>query len=102
MKQYVYNSPALAAQQEGQKKVLRDLFEILHDAASGKRNSDLLPRSTQDLLAAGEKESGAGMEKLRVRAVVDSIASMTEQEAYGIHRRLTGVEVGRVGDPIFL
>jgi len=96
MRHYIFSNPALAAQQEGQRRILSDLFDIMYEAALGKRNRDLLPQSVRELL----DESTGDKKTLNVRAVVDSISSMTEEEAYRLHQRLTGMHVGRVGDPI--
>ncbi len=100
MRHYVFSNSALAAQQEGQQKIIFDLFDIMYEAASGKRNHDLLPRSVRELLDQGIESKKGDERMLQVRAVIDSISSMTEEEAFRIHQRLTGLNIGRVGDPI--
>jgi dGTPase len=92
---YVIQNPALETQQYGQRRVMRDLFNIFADAAASKgspKNIGIFPIGHQEQLAAatGEQE--------RIRLVTDFIASMTEQQAFIMHRRLTGVAPGSVTD----
>lgn len=94
---YVIRRPALASQQEGQLRVIGDLFTILVEAMEGKRNRALLPVQAQEAL--DERDSTPG---LRGRAACDVICGLTEQEAVRLHARLTGIEAGSVIDPILL
>ena len=91
---YVIARPSLASQQEGQVTVIRDLFKILIDAMEGRRQRALLPQRAQESLLAQDTP------RLRGRVACDLICSMTEQEAVRLHRRLTGVDIGSVIDPL--
>lgn len=86
---YVINNPALAAQQKGQERVLRTLFEYLF-----KDSEDGVPRYLPHRLRY--LWEGA----TRPRFVADCIASLTEAEAVGLHGRLHGIASGSVLDPI--
>ncbi len=82
---YVIERPALAGQQHGQKRVIRDLFEIFGNAAdSADKSADatILPTRTRaDLQAL--KDSGTSAPALRARIVVDGLCSMTETRCCG-------------------
>jgi dGTPase len=92
---YVIQNPALETQQYGQRRVIHDLFNIFADAAASggsPKNIGIFPVGHQEELAAaaGEQET--------IRLVTDFIASMTEQEAFVMHWRLTGIAPGSVTD----
>jgi dGTPase len=89
-RQYVIGLPALHAQQYGQKKVIRDLFEIFYEQGL-KGGSRLFPARLRYLW---------DMKDHSARIAADCIATLTENEAYQLHRRLTGIESGSVLDPI--
>jgi dGTPase len=95
---YVIENPSLTTQQYGQRKVVRDLFDIfVHESMAS--NTTIFPAPYRELIErAGQnpKKKDGG----RVRAVVDMIAGMTEQAAINMHRRLTGVSLGSVTDII--
>lgn len=90
---YIIGSPTLAAQQHGQKKIIRELFEALTsypDNATG--YPSFLPVRLRYLRPmAGTSPS---------RFVADCIASLSESEAIALHARLTGSATGSVLDPI--
>lgn len=88
---YVINNPSLAAQQKGQERVLRTLFDYLFED-SKKGIPKYLPMRLRYLWLDGA-ESPA-------RFVADCIASLTEAEALGLHGRLHGYASGSVLDPI--
>jgi dGTPase len=89
---YIINSPILAAQQHGQRRIITDLFnEISESSGNGKIPDFLPPRMHyfRDLNGVH-----------RARYVADCIASLTEKEAMGLHGRLFGTAGGSVLDPI--
>jgi dGTPase len=86
-RQYIITIPALAAQQHGQKRLLRELFEDLYPVGS----EAYLPRRFEYLLDA---------DRSRGRRVADCISGLTEAETIALHRRLRGDESGSVLDPI--
>lgn len=89
---YVIGLPALKAQQYGQQRIIRDLFDIfLSEGKSG--NLDLFPRRLRFIW-----EDYVGAKNSRLAA--DCIATLTENEVYQLHRRLTGSDSGLVLDPI--
>jgi dGTPase len=97
MHYYVFDNPALVTQQFGQRRVIRDLFEIYFEAVQPKsRNSSVIPHPFRDRLK--EIKESDGLE--RPRLVADLIANMTEQQALLLHQRLTGLAPGSVRDPI--
>jgi dGTPase len=92
---YVIQNPALETQQYGQRRVIKDLFHIFADAAVSRGSSNnlgIFPIDYQEQLTV------AGEEHERLRLISDFIASMTEQQAFVMHRRLTGVAPGSVTD----
>jgi dGTPase len=97
--QYVIYNPALAAQQYGYRRVIRELFEIFMDAAADPGMRNLLPVRCQEWLRRDDERADfESDDQFAARAVADLIASMTEQEALGMHRRLTGASPGSVTD----
>ena len=102
---YVFNDPALLAQQEGHRKIVTELFDLLLRAAKEDGASrGLLPppfdekidRIDEDNLGYSDIEA----ETLRNRVVADIIASMTEQQAMELYERITGRSPGLVTDRI--
>ncbi len=89
---YVIGLPALHAQQYGQKRIVRDLFSIfLTEGKSG--NLGLFPVRLQYIWEDNPDDKPA-------RLAADCVASLTENEAYQLHGRLTGMESGLILDPI--
>ncbi len=90
---YIIGSPILAAQQHGQKLIIRELFEAFHSHCDNDRKyPDFLPVRLRYLRPiAGSSPA---------RFVADCIASLSEAEAVGLHARLVGSSTGSVLDPI--
>jgi dGTPase len=88
---YIIGSPTLAAQQHGQKRIVRELYKALADES---KNSypGFLPKRLRYLYPMAEISPA--------RFVADYIASLSEGEAIGLHARLTGSGSGSVLDPI--
>jgi dGTPase len=84
MRCYVFDSPALLTQQYGHRRLITELFEILASTP------DLVP----DRYRAGETAEQA-------RCASDFIASLTEQQALMLHKRVLGLEGGSVLDVNF-
>ncbi|MDR3570970.1 MAG: dNTP triphosphohydrolase [Candidatus Pacebacteria bacterium] len=85
---YILDNPALAAQQKGHERVLRELFADLRDHSAEK----YVPRKFLYLMR--------DLSIPRTRAVADCISSLTEAEAMQLHGRLRGYASGSVLDPI--
>ncbi len=84
IKCYVINRPGLATQQEGQRRVLRDLLAWY--ANDPKR---LLPEARrEEYMAHGDA----------LRAAADAVSGLTEAAAVRIHRRMSGIDYGQVTD----
>lgn len=97
--EYVIESPMLATQQMGHRKIIQGLFEAYMDAAEGHR-SVLPPRFQEHLSGPLSKQiHGALTEpQRRVRTVADIIANMTDTEALRMYRRLHGFSPGSLAD----
>ncbi len=90
---YIIGSPTLAAQQHGQQRIVRDLYEALISAPRSREGYPaFLPVRLRYLKAmAGTSPA---------RFVADCIASLSESEAIALHARLAGSATGSVLDPI--
>lgn len=90
---YIIGSPTLAAQQYGQQRIIRDLFEaLISNADKTTGYPTFLPIRLRYLRPmAGTSPA---------RFVADCIASLSESEAIALHARLTGAVTGSVLDPI--
>ena len=96
---YIILDPSLGTQQYGQRRMIRELFEIFYEAAIGGRsgtNWGVLPKAYQEEL------DQTNINRERTRIVTDIIASMTEQQVVSMHQRLTGVSPGTVRDRLIL
>ena len=90
---YIIGSPTLAAQQHGQKLIIRQLFNHLEagmDEPGG--YPAFLPIRLRYLRPLAGTSS--------MRFVADCIASLSEAEAVALHARLSGTVTGSVLDPI--
>ncbi len=88
---FAISNPALASQQHGQRKIIRDLFDIFLDSLDQDRA--ILPLSCRDQLEQIKgNDEDAHIHK--VRLVTDLIASMTEQQALRTYQKLIGVGPG--------
>ncbi len=94
---YVIKNPSLATQQHGQRRVIGGLFNMFLEAARSKADWAIFPAGCQDQLERAE-EMGGTAERERARTVADLIAGMTEQQAFAVHQRLTGVSFGSILD----
>jgi|SRR5580704_19482108 dGTPase len=91
---YVILNPALATQQFGQQKIIRDLFQMFLEAATTQKNLSIFPHSCRENVANADGSATL------VRLIADLIAGLTERQAIKLHRRLTGVSLGLVLDHI--
>lgn len=91
---YVIKNPALATQQHGQRVIIRQLFNAFFKAGSRRDpNIDFFPVSVQELLPALPVTNSSGRRKL-ARAIIDFIASLTEEQAIETHHRIYGIKLG--------
>jgi dGTPase len=104
MRLYVYDAPALAVQQHGQRKIVRELFEILFnavDSTNKKTSPAIIPKPFDENLKELARLSGEELRVNQVRLVADMIASLTEQQAVSYYARLSGTSLGFLADRIF-
>lgn len=99
---YVIRDNSLAAQQRGQRKVIRDLFDILFKTTLPDENEN---SENVQILSAQFREKAKslrerGERKPRVRFAADVITGMTEKQATQMHKRLTGDTPGSLHDQI--
>jgi dGTPase len=90
---YIIASPTLAAQQEGQRRIIRELFTVF---ASEKDSDSGYPPFVPMRLRYLKPLAGTS----HTRFVADCIAGLSEAEAVALHGRLTGTNAGSVLDPI--
>jgi dGTPase len=89
---FVIEHPRMATYQHGQRRVVRELFE-LHAATvhRGRADTALFPRHLQvDLQRLLERSDGADSDVEVLRIVADHVGAMTDDTATRMHRRLTG------------
>ena len=79
--QYVIADARLATQQHGHKAVIRELF-LIHERAARGDELRLFPADRRSYLEQEEDPL------VRLRAVVDHVASLTDAEALRLHERL--------------
>jgi dGTPase len=89
---YVVRRPSLAVIQHGQRQMIDRLFEWYYDATGQDGDARLLPPAYQERLSSGASSSD------RMRLVADLIASLSEQAAVELHRRLGGTGSGSAMD----
>lgn len=93
--QYVINNPALASVQQGQVRIVRDLFrdlvKWLEDEGNPRRLPTRLRRIWHDFEENAEmREAYPKDGMMRARVVADYIAFLTEDQAIDLHGRLRG------------
>ncbi|MGF0173224.1 deoxyguanosinetriphosphate triphosphohydrolase family protein [Streptomyces sp. Marseille-Q5077] len=101
---YVIESPSLAALQQGQRRMIRELYGVLlgwlEDAAAKPRRSSVrIPASLESIVKDLNEDRSAGARSLtpeqkRMRAVSDYICTLTEDQAYDLFERITGMYRG--------
>jgi dGTPase len=96
---FVVENAALATQQHGQRRVVRDLFQTYSEALAQGHHQLFPPRVQSEVLAelTGRKDPIQ-----RARVVADVVAGMTEAQAVRVHQRLSGIEFGPLLDPAVL
>lgn len=87
---YVIDRPMLATQQFGQQTIIRNLFAILAEDALGHTGTRLFPQSFREQLEICTSDTQ------RTRIVIDYIASLTEQQAIELYRRMSGASFGSI------
>jgi dGTPase len=94
---YVIQRSSLPAQQQGQRRVVSELFEISYAATGSAVTRDLLPIGAREFLEVELPTTvSADTQGLRARVAADVVGSLSEQQAIALHQRLTGVDPGSV------
>lgn len=95
----VIESPRLASQQEGQRKIVRELFGTFLGWIETERYSRL-PPVLAELAESAITESSTGDSRrlLQLRFAADVVASLTDAEATSLYHRLTGASLGSITD----
>lgn len=88
---YVIESPALSAQQEGQRRVIEALFQYFSESVETQPH--VLPPWARRL-AQDTDENG------RMRIACDVVASLTEAQAIALYGRVSGYQPGSVLDGV--
>ncbi|MFD9076144.1 deoxyguanosinetriphosphate triphosphohydrolase, partial [Streptomyces lasiicapitis] len=84
---YVIDRPALATQQHGKRRIVSELLRWTYESPR------LLPTDrAEELDLHGDP----------LRAAADHVASLTEDQAMTLHRRLSGTSLGSVSDTMWL
>lgn len=96
---YVINNSALAAQQFGQRNIIRYIFETFGNAVTENDHDLFPPRYREQVAELVEKGQEASKED-RIRIVTDLISGMTENQAISMYQRLSGTNPGTVLDVI--
>lgn len=102
---YVFENSALVAQQQGHKKIVKELFDVLLDATESNADTrGILPTPFDEKVNLIHENNlgydSVGTDTLRARIVADIIASMTEQQAMELYERVAGSSPGLVTDRI--
>ena len=97
---FVIEHPRMATYQHGQRRVVRELFELHAEAVHTSRaDTSLFPRDLQpdlERLLVATDRAAADVEVLRL--VADHVGSMTDDGAARLHRRMTGHVGGGFAD----
>jgi len=81
---YVIEAPGQSLQREGQRSVIRRLFEVYSDAADSEKTWSIFPEYYREELRS------TGSACARQRIVVDLIAGMTEPQVVEAYRQILG------------
>ncbi|QFU86209.1 deoxyguanosinetriphosphate triphosphohydrolase family protein [Amycolatopsis sp. YIM 10] len=87
---YVIDRPPLAMAQEGQKKIIGDLFDQLCECLRQAPDSPKIPVTLREDYAMLEKTYSGNESSRRARAVVDYICLLTDGQAVDLGERLSG------------
>lgn len=98
---YVIENPRLTTQQHGQRHIIRSLFQIYLTAVKGRDAALVPPLFHRGLTALGDaRAADARMQDTaeETRLAVDIVASLSDDQAILLYRRLTGISTGSVTD----
>jgi dGTPase len=96
-KEFVIFGPALATQQVGERRIIKNLLRTLWGCLQDGTTHVLPPRVQQEAEDVAVDDRDA-----QVRLIADTVAQMTEFEALRLHQRFSGVGLGSVTEPTAL
>ncbi|APE95419.1 deoxyguanosinetriphosphate triphosphohydrolase family protein [Halodesulfurarchaeum formicicum] len=100
---YVIKDSSLMAQQRGQKKIIKNLFEeLLSETAMDDLDQSAIPEPYRSWLGEDSQRAGefSKEKNQRARVVADMITTMTEPQAIELHDRLLGYNPGALQNHI--
>lgn len=98
---YVISDSSLIGQQQGQRRVVEELFDVLfEEAGRDDLESSAIPDPYREWLREDGTVDWPSPIHKRARIVADMIAAMTEPQAVTLHKRLTGDTPGSLQDEI--
>lgn len=97
---YVIENPALASQQSGQMRVIRELFQYYYDASDVANIDAQFPIDFRSWLKEelSSHQGTLSYEHIRARVVADKISSLSDDEALRMFHRINGQSLGSVLD----
>jgi dGTPase len=97
---YVINGPEIATQRRGQRRVIRELFDVFYESIHEGRWW-MLPAGYQRTVEdAYDATTAADDDRtLAARLAADFVSALTEQQAVRLHRRVTGADMGQLIGP---
>lgn len=96
---YVIETPMLATQQYGQRRIVRETYNVFREAAASNKSWALFPARYQSKLV-NPNDTYATLQNSRV--IADFISSLTEHQIVDLHSRLMGYQIGDLSDPVGL
>jgi dGTP triphosphohydrolase len=95
----VIDSPGVQGQRYGQRRIIRELFQMLEEAASGSRRATdlrIYPPLWEERLHLVAPDDRASIRRI----IADYISSMTEMQIVDTFQKLTGITQGSIADPL--
>lgn len=80
--QFAIDSPALSVRKEGERRILKTLFEILYESSQSPDKALLSDDNRARIVEEGENPT---------RVVLDIVSSMTDAQAVSMFHKLTGI-----------
>lgn len=96
---YMILNPTLSTQQQGQKRLVKELFKFFYDAAFSGEENLLSPRGREMMQPLLDGTYRGSKKSFCARLSADMVSSMTEPEALNVAHRILGVSQGSVFDP---
>jgi dGTPase len=95
---YIINSTNLIKQQCGERKIIKELFDIYTEAISNKQLQIMLPARVREELYVSEIKDAKDTRAIRL--IADAISGLTDAEAISTYYVLTGIQPGSIFDRV--